>query len=239
MLLFALAAPSSAQSDIEFDPTITQEEFRKFSRIVAQGIYASPVQAPGAAGILRFDIGLAATLVEIDENAGYWQRAAGEDLTVGGNYVGVPRLVVAKGLGGASVAGSYAKIADTGITILGGALDIPVINGGLVKPTLALRGTYSTLRGVEHYEQDTYGVELFLAKGFGPVTPYGGVGKMRSDARGTIPATNVSPEITLTDESDITRYTVGVRISLLVPKLVVEATQAEERSYSAKISLGF
>jgi hypothetical protein len=237
-LLLSVVAPLGAQ-EIEFDPTITQQEFQKFSRIVAQGIYASPVQAPGASGLLRFDIGIAATLVEIDENELYWQHAVGEDFSVGGNYVGVPRLVVSKGLGGAAIAGSYAKISDTGVTILGGAIDIPIINGGLVKPTLALRGTYSMLQGLDEFDQKVYGVELFLAKGFGPVTPYGGVGKMRSDSRGIIPATSVTPAITLEDESDIMRYTVGVRITMLLPKLVVEATQAEERSYSAKISIGF
>jgi hypothetical protein len=32
---------------------------------------------------------------------------------------------------------------------------------------------------------------------------------------------------------------VGLRLSLVVPKLVVEATQAQVRSYAAKISVGF
>jgi hypothetical protein len=239
VLTLLLAPPAFAQGDIDFDPAITQEEFRKFSRIVAQGIFASPIHPAGAAGLLRFDIGIGATVVEIDENAAYWQRAVGEDFSIGGNYVGVPRLIVTKGLGVISVAGSYAKVSDTGITVLGGAVDVPIINGGLIKPTLALRGTYSVLQGVENYDHKTYGAELFLSKGFGPVTPYAGYGRMRSDARGTIPATSVTPAITLLDESDITRITVGVRISLLLPKLVVEATQAEERSYSAKVSLGF
>jgi hypothetical protein len=30
-----------------------------------------------------------------------------------------------------------------------------------------------------------------------------------------------------------------VKISLLLPKFVIEATQAEERSYAAKVSFGF
>ena len=85
----------------------------------------------------------------------------------------------------------------------------------------------------------TYGLELFLSKGFGPVMPYGAIGKMRTDSRGTIPARSGTPEVTLTDRGDFNRYTLGVRFSLLIPKLVVEATQAQVRSYSAKISVGF
>lgn len=234
-----MAPPVCAQSGIDFDPSITQAEFEKFSRVIAQGIYASPVHPAGSASLIRFDIGLAVTAVPIDMDASYWRKAIGNEDIAWGNYVGVPRLVVVKGLSVITVAGSYAKIPDTDITVLGGSIDVPIIDGGLLKPTVALRGSYSTITGIEDiYKHKTYGLELFLGKGFGPVTPYGAIGRMRTDARGTIPATAQTPEIVLVDKGDIDRYTVGVRISLGVPKLVVEATQAEERSYSVKISVG-
>jgi len=35
------------------------------------------------------------------------------------------------------------------------------------------------------------------------------------------------------------RVTLGVKISMFIPKLVVEATQGEERSYAAKVAFGF
>jgi len=231
--------PLSAQSGIEFDPSITQAEFEKFSRLIAQGIYASPVHPAGSASLLRFDIGIAVTAVPIDTNASYWQKAIGNEDISWEEYVGVPRLVVVKGLSVITVAGSYAKIPDTDITVLGGSIDVPIIDGGLLKPTVAIRGAYSKISGIEDiYQHKTYGLELFLGKGFGPVTPYGAIGRMRTDARGVVPATSRTPEIVLVDKGDIDRYTLGVRISLGIPKLVVEATQAEERSYSAKISLG-
>ncbi|HVS30023.1 MAG TPA: hypothetical protein VMS98_01090 [Thermoanaerobaculia bacterium] len=238
LTLLLFAAPLCAQSDIDFSPDITEEEFRKFSRLVAQGIFASPVHPAGAAGILRFDIGLAATVVEIDTSASYWQRAVGDDFSVGDDYLGLPRLVFVKGLGGATIAGTYAKISDTGITVWGGSVDLPIINGGLLRPTVALRGSYSTLRGVDVYRLKTYGLEGFIGKGIGPLTVYGGYGRMRSDARGTIPETASTPEIILEDESNIDRITVGARFSLGLPRLVFEATQAEEIMYSAKLSLG-
>ena len=229
----------AAQSGIEFDRTITQAEFEKFSRLVAQGIYASPVHPAGSASLLRFDLGVAVTAVPIDTDQSYWQKAIGSDDISWEDYIGVPRLVVVKGLSVITIAGSYAKIPDTDITVLGGSIDVPIISGGLIKPTLALRGAYSKISGIEDvYQHKTYGLELFLGKGFGPVTPYGAIGRMRSDARGVIPATSQTPAVLLFDQADIDRYTLGVRISLGLPKLVVEATQAEERSYSAKISLG-
>jgi hypothetical protein len=222
---------------VEFDPDITQEEFQTFSRLVAQGIFASPVQPAGASGLLRFDVGLALTAVPIDENAEYWVKAVGEDFSYSG-YIGVPRLTVSKGLGVVTVHGMYSQVQDSDIRMFGGALDIPIIDGGLVKPTLALRGSYSILQGIDEYDAKTYGLELFLGKGFGPITPYGAVGRMRTNAEGRV-IVNGQTLFTLTDKADINRYTVGVRISLAVPKLVIEANQAEERSYSAKISFGY
>ncbi|HEV7923661.1 MAG TPA: DUF6588 family protein [Thermoanaerobaculia bacterium] len=221
--------------DVSFDPTITQAQFRKFSHLVGQGIYPTPVAPAGASGLLRFEAGVAATLVDVDETAAYWQNATGSDFTTSG-YLAVPRIIVTKGLSKASISGTYAKIQDSDIKMYGGTLDVPIIDGGFVTPTLALRGGYSQISGVENFDLKTYGVELFLGKGFGPVTPYGAIGRQRTDSRGTI--TGPIP-VTLTDKSDINRYTVGVRLNLFLPKITVEATQAEERSYAAKVSFGF
>jgi hypothetical protein len=222
-----------AQDDIDFDPAITEAEFQKFSRIVAQGIYATPVRPASATGLLRFDIGIAATAVKVDTSASYWLRAIGDDFSRSG-YVAAPRLVVSKGFSAATISGSYAKLPDSDVEMLGGAVDFDLISGGLVTPTLALRGAWSQLRGVEQLDLSTYGLELFLSKAFGPITPYGAVGRARVDAEGRIPEI----ERTIEDKSDMNRYTVGVRFSLAIPKIVVEATQGEERSYAAKISFG-
>jgi hypothetical protein len=89
---------------------------------------------------------------------------------------------------------------------------------------------------VDEYDLKTYGVELFLSKGFGPITPYAAAGRMRSDATGRITIPAVARE--LRDEFDQNRYTIGVRLSMLLPKIVIEATQGEERSYAAKVSFG-
>ena len=225
---------------MKFDPAITQDEFATFSRLIAQGIFADPVSPARATGILGFDVGVAATAVKVDTNSTYWQRAvpATSDFTHGG-YAAVPRLVVAKGFGIGTVTATYAQISSSGIKTYGAALDLPILRGSIVTPELALRGSYSTLTGLDVLKLKTYGLEVFLSKGFGPVMPFVAVGKMRSDSRGTIPATTRTSEITLTDSADVTRYTAGVRFSLIIPKLVIEATKAQVQSYAAKISFGF
>jgi hypothetical protein len=204
---------------------------------VAQAVFASPVQPARASGILGFEVGVAATAVKVDTKSAYWQNAVGNDFSTSG-YMAVPRLVISKGFGGGNLSASYAQVSNAGVKTYGGSLDLPIVNGGLLEPTLAVRGTYATIKGLDVYELKTYGAELFLSKGFAIVTPYGAVGRVRSNARGTIPATATTPQITLRDNADGNRYTVGVRFSFIVPKIVLEASQGEERSYSAKISIG-
>jgi len=232
-LILLAALPLQAQSDIDFDPAITQAEFETFTRLVGQAIYATPVDPARARGLLGFDIGIGVNAVPVDPNASYWQRSVSNDFTIS-DYVAVPRLIVSKGLSVATVSAMYSKVQDSDITTWGAALDVPIISGGILKPTLAVRGAYSQLNGSDNFDLKTYGVEVFLSKGIGPVTPYIAAGRMKLDARGRL-----SPTIVLTDDSSVNRYTVGVKLSLLLPKIVVEATQAEERSYAAKVSFGF
>jgi hypothetical protein len=145
----------------------------------------------------------------------------------------VPRLVITKGFGSGNISASYGRVTDTSLEMYGGSLDWALINGGLVSPTLGLRGTYGVLKGVDTYNLKTYGAELFLSKGFAFVIPYGAVGRVWSDAKAI-----VTPDLTLRDTTSGTRYTAGVRFSFPIMKIVLEAAQGEERSYSAKISFG-
>ena len=171
VVLIALALPLSAQSDIDFDPAITQQEFEQFSRLVAQGIYATPVDAARARGLLGFDIGVGATAIPVDTDSTYWQNAVSDDFTIS-DHVVVPRVIVTKGLSVATLSAMYSKVPDSDIAVWGASLDVPIISGGVVTPTLAVRGSYAMLQGVDEFDLNTYGVEVFLSKGFGRVTPY-------------------------------------------------------------------
>lgn len=227
-----MALPLQAQSDIEFDPAITQKTFADFARLVAQGIYATPVEPAQARGLLGFDIGIAVTALPVDTSAAYWQQSVEDDFTVS-DHVALPRIVASKGLGFGTLSASYSRVQDTDLEVWGAALDVPVIDGGVVRPTLALRGAYADLRGVDELSLKSYGVEAFLSKGFGPVTPYLAAGLSRSDA-----TARIGSSLVLNDQSDGTRLTAGVKISFFIPKIVIEATQGEERSYAAKVSFG-
>src|SRR6266550_1515597 len=94
---FLIALPLSA-ADIAFNPQITQLEFAKFSRVIGQGIFATPVQPARSTGLLGFDIGIAATAFKIDKTAPYWVNSVPSNSSfVRGNYAAVPRIVASKG----------------------------------------------------------------------------------------------------------------------------------------------
>lgn len=227
-----------AQTEDDFDfSTISQADYDTFSRLVAQGMYATPVEPATHRGFLAFDVGIAATAVPVDTQASYWRNAVRDDFTVSDHLV-VPKLVASKGLSFATVSGSYAQVPDSDVKMIGGAIDVPIIRGGIAVPSLTVRGAYSTLQGVDNFEASSMGLEVFVAKGFGPITPYAAVGRMRADTTALRSSDPVALTLPLEHQSDFNRYTAGVRISLAIPKIVVEVTQAEERSYAAKISVG-
>lgn len=240
--LIALAFGGSARAqDIEFDPAITQEEFRTFSELVSQGIFATPVEPARAGSLLDFEVGIAATALPIDEEASYWLRStpAGESELVQSGHVLVPRLVATKGLSFIGISASYAQIPGTDIKMMGANLDFPILKGNVAAPSINIRGTYTTLEGIDEFQLQNYGAEVFISKGFGPLTPYAAAGIVRTNAEGEVRDGDDEVVMHLEDEFQNERYTVGLRISLLVPKVILEATQGEERSYAAKISLGF
>ena len=231
---FLITLPLCA-ADISFNPIITPDEFAKFSRLIGQGIFATPVSPARASGLLGFDVGIAATALQIDKNASYWLHSvpAGTDF-VHGSYATVPRLVVSKGFGVGTISVSYAKFSNSGVKTYGGALDLPILRGSIATPEVAVRGSYATVTGVDVLKLKTYGLEAFISKGFGPLTPYAAYGRMRTDSTGII-----TPTFSLHERGDNNRYTLGLRLSLFIPKLAIEATQAEQRSYAAKLSVGF
>jgi hypothetical protein len=180
---------------------------------------------------------VAATAVPIDENAEYWVRSVEQDFTRNG-YLLVPRLVASKGIGFGNLSASYAQVPDSEISIVGASLDVPLIRGGLVRPTLVLRASYGQLLGIDAYELTTYGAEAVIGKSFGPITPYVGGGMARIEAMGQLDEIPGLPVAELMEEFDQKRYSAGVRFSFLLVKIVAEVTRADETTYAAKLSLG-
>ncbi len=229
-----LCSPLAGQ-DFNFDPDITQDEFEEFSLTLGRAIYASPVEPAHGGSVFSFDIGVAVTAVEVNEDAAFWIKSVDDNILQNG-YLLAPRIIASKGFGRINISGSYMTIPDTDVKVWGAAIDIPILRGGLTTPTIAARGTWADVRGVEELDLQVIGLEGFISKGFGPITPYAGFGIAQTEATGVIEQTELTPEILLNSDTEEERITVGVKLSLLLFKVVVEAVQTDETAYAAKFS---
>ncbi len=205
--------------------------------LAAEAIFASPVDAPAQTGLFNFEIGLAAAAIDVDESESYWAKSVADDVLVDGRLL-VPRLVVTKGIGFATVSASYGAVNDTDANVLGGSIDLPLLRGGILRPTLAVRGVYSVLQGVDEADLTTYGVQAIIGKGFGPLTPFAGYGRMFAQGEGRID-NPIGDPILLESDVDQDLVTVGAKLDLAFVKLVVEGNRGEEWRYGARVAIGF
>ena len=103
-------------------------------------------------------------------------------------------------------------------------------------PAVAIRGTYTALAGVDDIDLSTYGLDASVSKGFGPITPYGGIGQVWIQA-----SENVNDNTLKYDDvsTSATRLFVGTRISLLIMSIALQADFSDINMYSARASISF
>lgn len=232
-----LGAIGAEAQQIDFDPSITQAQFDRFTLTVSSALYASPVEPADGGGLLGFDIGLAVSAIEVDETAAYWINSVSEDFLEQG-YLPVPRLVVSKGFNRFKIHGSYAQVPDTDIDVIGAGLDITLLREGLIAPAIGARGIWTELRGVEDYELEITGLEAVASKKIGPLTPWIAWGRMEMDALGQISIDPMLMGLQLASNQKEDRLSVGARFSLLLFQISAEATEiADDRVYSVKLNL--
>lgn len=238
IFLFSTNALAVGDGDIILDPgTLVQKEFQDLSRQLGLTVAYRAAAPAEPLGVLGFDIGLEVTSTNIDENDSYWKTVAPD---IPGS-VPIPKLRVQKGLPfGIDVGASYAEIPDSDIKLTGAEIKYALWKGGIAKPALALRGTYTKLDGIDNLDFSTTGLDISISKGFAMLTPYAGVGKVwiKSDPSGLI--TDKITGFSLdSEEISETKYFVGARLSLGFFILVAEYEEADVSSYTAKLSLGF
>jgi hypothetical protein len=191
--------------------------------------------APGEPqGVTGFDIGIEASFIEID--TARWSQVLGGETP---DFLAVPRLHVRKGLPfNLDVGLSYAKVLNSNIELLGGEIQWAALEGTAATPALALRGSYSTLLGVDDLDLKTMAADVILSKGFLMFTPYVGAGLVRID--GKYDGADANLQNTLADQKMTeTRFFGGVQVAMALLRLTAEAEFSEVPVYTAKLSLGW
>jgi len=233
LLLLGAGLPLAAD-DIDQIDQLLQAEFRDLSRDLGASLSYKAVAPVEPLGITGFDLGLEVTTTEL-RNRAAWDQASSGDAP---STVYVPKLHLHKGLPlGIDVGAFYASVPSTDIKLWGAELRYALVDGGVALPAIGLRGTYSTLSGVEQLEFNTTGLELGISKGFAVLTPYAGVGRVWVESTPTGTAAGAGLQQEKFSESKV--Y-VGANFNFLAGNLAFEADQiGDVTSYSTKFGFRF
>ena len=228
------AVAGAAGNDFTLNAALTRDEFHSLSRELGFGLSYFPLAPAAPLGLLSFDIGIEATFVNISEKSGYWQKAvrSGDPPS----WLVVPKLHAQVGLPfNFDVGAIYSIIPDSNLSLVGGELKWAVVEGGVLMPAIAIRGSGTKVLGSSEVSLETYGVDVSISKRILLVTPYAGVGqvwiKSSTDSRAL--ATQYS------DTQNMTKAFVGLKLHLLFSSIVVEADFSRIAAYSLRANFSF
>ena len=220
-------------NDIQLNAGLSKSDFKDLSKQVGLMISYIPLAPAEPLGITGFDIGVEMTASKI--NSGVWEKAVSDSKPP--DYIVLPKLHVQKGLPfGIDVGAVFATVPGSNITLYGGELKWAVLKGGIVSPAVAIRGSFTTLAGVDDVDASTYGLDASVSKGFGPLTPYGGIGQVWI-------RTSENVNDTIIDFDDVstsaTKLFVGTKLSLLIISIALQADFSDMNMYSARAGISF
>jgi hypothetical protein len=181
--LIALAVVCSTTANASgFDDVkrLSQDAFRELAKDIAS-VTALRALSPGVSlNLLGFDLGIEGSVTRIG-NSDVWKRAGG-----GTTEVFSPRVTIHKGFAaGIDIGASLGTVGSTGLTTAGALVRYQMIEPTLALPGLAARVTASREFGQDQVTARSVGADLIAAKPLPVLTPYIGVGAVRSESAAT------------------------------------------------------
>jgi len=231
VLLCGLTTAVSAK-DVEITPTcvgaVCQQAFDSVAEDLVAVIDYKALGPAEATGLTGFGIGAVMSYVPVDVEAD-WQQVTGQDFS----GLGLVGLQVTKGLPlDLDIGAFYTTVPGTDVDVYGAEVRYAFLPGSTTMPALSLRGSYVTVAGVDSFDLESKALELAFSKGFGPITPYVGVGYVWGEAEAD-PSTGLRKA-----EVEDTKATIGVRLSLGLFELTPEVGQVGDNVTYA-LRLGF
>jgi len=227
----ALLPAAAGAADIRTINLLSQSQFRLLSEDLGAALSYKPLIPAEPLGITGFDIGLAVTGTDLKNPLLLSLASAGEKVPT---LLPVPTLRAHKGLPlNIDVGVLYAQVPDTNIRMWGGELRWAIMEGSTVLPAIAVRGSFSSVTGVDQLKLSNTSADVSISKGFAMFTPYAGVGQVwvKSTPQG-VPA--------LREESFTqTKVFAGVNINLGVNLALEADSTGGIVSYGAKVGIRF
>ena len=228
--LACFTQPGLAANDITTLGALTQAEFRILSEDLGSALSYKPVTPAEPLGVSGFDLGLEVSSTDMKRSSQAWLKASGSSIS----DLYVPKLHIAKGLPfNLDIAAFYSSIPSTNIKLYGAELRYAILDGGLTSPAVAIRGSYTKMRGVTQLAFDTKGLDVSISKGFTLFTPYAGIGQVWSDS-------NPNDPTLAAEKFNQGKVFGGVNMNFGLTNFALELDKTgSANSYSAKLGFRF
>ncbi len=230
-LLLVPAVNAFASNDVNNLPALTQSQFNDLSADIAAVISLKQLEGAAPEGITGFDLGFDASATNV-AHASDWDIATNRtDITT----VPMARVRISKGLPfGFDIGAFYSYVPNSNIKVYGGQIRYAILDGDAVTPAIGIRAAFNQLTGVDQLSFNTKSLDVSISKGFGPFTPYAGIGRVW---------VNSNPDVStgLSDTSfGNNEMFVGLSMSFVVVHVALEANRiASNNTYSLKLGFGF
>lgn len=235
LLALTLMPYATQAGDFDFDfgqGSLSQADFKSVAEDIAATFNSKSLAPAEAMGITGFGIGVFASYVKTDDS-GAWQRLIGENV----DEIGLVGIVAQKGLPfGIDVGASYSQVPGEDAKLFGAEIRYAFLEGGVATPGLGVRASYSKLSGVDEIDYDSFGMDLSISKGFGPLTPYAGVGYVWSK----ISVEDETADVALDNENvDEARVFIGLRLSALFGITPEYERVGDRNAYNVRLGFAF
>ncbi|WP_291315101.1 hypothetical protein [Desulfuromonas sp.] len=188
-------------------------------------------------GITGFDVAAEVSFINIDNDL--WDEVIRLGNGSAPGYLAVPRIHARKGLPfNIDVGASYAQVLDSNVELAGAELQVALLEGTVATPALSLRGSYSTLLGVDDLSLDTYAADAVISKGVLMLTPYAGIGVVHIAGKYDGDDPLLRGVLGDHDYNEV-RVFGGVQVALTLLRFTFDVEYSQLPVYTAKISLGF
>jgi hypothetical protein len=232
VLLLATTASAGAK-DVEITCNNCQQAFESISEDLVAAIDYKAMGPAEATGVTGIGVGVVATYVPIDVDAD-WQQVTGQDFS----GLGLVGLQVTKGLPlDLDVGAFYSTVPGTNVDLYGAEVRYAFLAGSTTTPALSVRGSYVMVSGIDSFDLESKSIELALSKGFGPITPYVGVGYVWGEADPD-DQYKQAPYNLGTAKVEDTKATLGVRLSLALFEITPQVAQIGD-NVTYGLRLGF
>ena len=225
------------ECSIILDPSLTQDQFHKFTREAAQVLTFKLMSPAEPLGAKKFQVGIDYSSTPIDDADPAWNNTFShpdEDHYLG-DQITMPKLFARMGVSNRVDVGFYfTQNPNANYGFMGGEVKYALFMESEKPVAMALRTTYATLLGVEDLNFHLLGLDLSASKRIGRLAPYVGIGANLGRAMETTSKVNLHNETVLTP-----RGIVGTQLSLSFFTVTAEMDVAAVSTFSLRMGFKF